>query len=109
MYKREYWQSVRGGCILSVVLIYALGGFDYSAGYDTEFIILRQLINFAVAIFIFMAGYFVPVEKIVQSGNWYLYWCLKFVLTFALSFCIVLIGQNMFKNKKNILKCIGFV
>lgn len=32
--KREYWQSIRGICILAVVLIHSLGGFDYTAGYD---------------------------------------------------------------------------
>ena len=33
---REYWQSVRGICILAVVLIHSLGGFDYSTGYNVE-------------------------------------------------------------------------
>ena len=33
--KREYWQGIRGICILAVVLIHSLGGFDYSVGYDT--------------------------------------------------------------------------
>ena len=61
--KREYWQSIRGICILAVVLIHSLGGFDYTGSYDTEFIILRQIINVAVATFGFMSGYFVPVEK----------------------------------------------
>ena len=57
--KREYWQSIRGICILAVVLIHSLGGFDYSTGYSVEFVILRQIINFAVATFVFMAGYIV--------------------------------------------------
>lgn len=29
--KREYWQSIREICILAVVLIHSLGGFNYSA------------------------------------------------------------------------------
>ena len=62
-YKREYWQTIRGICILAVVLIHALGGFDYAHDFNTEFVILRKLINFAVAVFIFMAGYFVPADK----------------------------------------------
>lgn len=73
--KKEYWQSIRGICILSVVLIHSLGGFDYSAGYGTEFIILRQIINFAVAVFVFMAGYFVSVDKLKDKkrlDNWLL-------------------------------------
>ena len=75
--KREYWQSIRGICILAVVLIHSLGGFDYSVGYDAEFIILRQVINFAVATFVFMSGYFVPVEKICNKDFSYKYWILN--------------------------------
>ena len=86
--KREYWQGIRGICILAVVLIHSLGGFDYSAGYDTGFIILRQVINFAVAIFVFMSGYFVPVEKISDKNFSYKEWlfnrggrlCIPFVI-----------------------------
>lgn len=72
--KREYWQSIRGVCILAVVLIHSLGGFDYSVGYIPEFITLRQIINFAVATFVFMSGYFVPVEKIRDKSFSYKEW-----------------------------------
>lgn len=75
--KREYWQSIRGICILAVVLIHSLGGFDYTGSYDTEFIILRQIINFAVATFVFMSGYFVPVEKICNKDFSYKEWVLN--------------------------------
>ena len=75
--KRKYWQSIRGICILSVVLIHSLGGFDYSVGYGTEFVILRQIINFAVATFVFMAGYFVPAEKINSNDFSYKEWILN--------------------------------
>lgn len=74
--KREYWQSIRGVCILAVVLIHSLGGFDYSVGYIPEFITLRQIINFAVATFVFMSGYFVPVEKIRDKSFSYKEWLL---------------------------------
>lgn len=77
MGKREYWQSIRGVCILAVVLIHSLGGFDYTVDYDTEFIILRQIINFAVATFVFMSGYFVPVEKIYNKDFSYKEWILN--------------------------------
>ena len=75
--KREYWQSIRGICILAVVLIHSLGGFDYSTGYNTTFVILRQIINFAVATFVFMAGYFVNVDafsdKELSFKHWIIY------------------------------------
>lgn len=66
MVKSTYWQSIRGICILAVVLIHALGGYNYVD--DTAFIILRQIINFAVATFIFMAGYFID-ENILKSND----------------------------------------
>jgi len=77
MDRRSYWQGIRGISILAVVMIHALGGFDYSTGYGTEFIILRQIINFAVATFVFMSGYFVPIEK-MQAGHFdYIAWILN--------------------------------
>lgn len=72
--KREYWQSIRGICILAVVLIHSLGGFDYSTGYNTAFVILRQIINFAVATFVFMAGYFVNVDALSDKEFSYKHW-----------------------------------
>ena len=75
MDKRIYWQLIRGICILAVVLIHALGGYNYSDGTaDTGFLILRQLINFAVATFIFMSGYFVNIEKIESKEYNYKSW-----------------------------------
>ena len=44
---------------------------------DAEFIILRQVINFAVATFVFMSGYFVPVEKICNKDFSYKDWILN--------------------------------
>lgn len=72
--KREYWQSIRGVCILAGVLIHSLGEFDYSTGYNGKFIILRQIINFAVATFVFMAGYFVNVDAMSNNEFNYKKW-----------------------------------
>lgn len=72
--KREYWQSIRGICILAVVLIHSLSGFDYSNGYGIEFAILRQIINFTVAAFVFMAGYFVNVDTLSDKEFSYKHW-----------------------------------
>ena len=75
--KRGYWQSIRGICILAVVLIHSLSGFDYSSASNVKFVILRQVINFAVAIFVFMAGYFVNIETLSEKSfsykNWIFY------------------------------------
>lgn len=86
--KRKYWQGVRGTCILAVVLIHSLGGFDYSTGYNMEFVILRQIINFAVATFFFMAGYFVNTDAMSDKEFSYKHWiicrggrlCIPFII-----------------------------
>lgn len=41
------------------MLIHSLSGFECSTGYNTAFVILRQIMNCAVAAFVFMAGCFV--------------------------------------------------
>lgn len=71
---RAYWQAIRGICILAVVLIHSLVGFQYADGRDTALIIIRQLINFAVPLFIFMAGYFVDPEKMTGDDFQYKKW-----------------------------------
>ena len=37
-------------------MIHSLGGFEYSTGYNVEFVIISQTINYAVATFVFMAS-----------------------------------------------------
>ena len=54
MKKQQYWQMVRGICILAVVMIHCPQGTA-----DLDQIVwlgIRQIINFPVALFIFMAG-----------------------------------------------------
>lgn len=65
--KDSFWQYVRGICIICVVLIHSKNGIEFenkiigSWNFD-YFLVLRQLINFPVAIFIFLAGYFTNIE-----------------------------------------------
>lgn len=66
--RSEYWQLIRGICILCVIMIHTL--YLTNIFYiNVSNIVMRRIINFAVAVFIFMAGYFVHVENI---GNFYL-------------------------------------
>lgn len=65
--KSRYWQKVRGICILAVILIHCPAGESGSSLYI--WMISRYIINFAVAMFIFMSGYFVNPEK-VKKGNY---------------------------------------
>lgn len=66
-YKSEYWQLVRGICILAVIMIHCPSGIEYSVIGRNCWLILRQLINFPVAMFIFMAGYFLIIDKIREN------------------------------------------
>ena len=59
--KSQYWQVVRGICILAVIAIHCPQGTD---GDLYTWLGIRQLIDFPVALFIFMAGYFVKPEKV---------------------------------------------
>jgi len=63
-----YWQYIRGICIICVILIHCKTGVGYennligSWNFD-YWLIFRQFINFPVAVFIFLAGYFTNIEK----------------------------------------------
>lgn len=49
------------------------------------------------------------VGKFIQSGNWYLYWSLRFAMTSIISFTIILAGQKILKSQKKLLRFIGFI
>ena len=61
--KDLYWQMIRGICILAVIMIHCPSGQGYSTLDYHTWIILRQVINFPVAIFVFLSGYFMTAEK----------------------------------------------
>lgn len=62
--KFQYWQMLRGICILAVIMIHCPSGQNYMKLDYTVWMIFRQFINFPVAMFIFLAGYFMIPEKI---------------------------------------------
>lgn len=68
------------------MLIHSLGGFNYSTGYSIELVIIRQIINFAVATFVFMAGYFVNVDALSDKEFSYKRWIIYRGVT-VYSFC----------------------
>lgn len=59
------WQFARGLAIIAVVLIHSPNGMTNDIGTlgFKSWMVLRQFINFPVALFIFMTGYFVNPEK----------------------------------------------
>ena len=60
----DFWQFIRGLCIAAVVLIHCPNGIGYSPVCFYSWFSLRQIINFPVATFVFMAGYFVSRQKV---------------------------------------------
>lgn len=66
--KDPYFQVIRGICICAVILIHCQAqGHSVAAEYYQ--IVLRQIINFAVATFIFMAGFFAHPYKLSGGGG----------------------------------------
>lgn len=67
--KDNYWQIIRGLCILAVIMIHCPTGVSYGIdGFEFKvWLTVRQFINFAVPIFFFMAGYFVNAKKCINN------------------------------------------
>lgn len=63
-----YFQAIRGICMCAVILIHCQAQ-GHSAASEYYQIVLRQIINFAVATFIFMAGFFTHPYKL-SGGYW---------------------------------------
>lgn len=66
--RNVYWQIIRGVCISAVVLIHCPNPLlsENRLDYNT-WLILRQLIDFPVPVFIFMAGFFVNTDKCLEN------------------------------------------
>ena len=66
--KNSYWQEVRGICIIAVVAIHILAEYQLRCkNIRLEWVLFRQLVNFAVPTFIFIAGYFTNISKVNDS------------------------------------------
>ncbi len=61
MAKDRYLQAVRGLAIAAVVLIHCLPVSDVS-------IVIRPFLNWAVATFLFLSGYFTDEAKVCGGG-----------------------------------------
>lgn len=70
--KNGFWQIIRGICILAVILIHCPNAISYGAAETSAWLVLRQVINFPVAIFFFMSGYFTNIQKCVENPGKYI-------------------------------------
>lgn len=110
----DFWQYVRAICIICVILIHCKNGIEYknsqsiSWNYDYWFLI-RQLINFPVATFIFLSGYFTNVETAVNSKLLYIFEKLKrLILPFIVwSSFYTFVNIISSEGKVDILKTFG--
>lgn len=65
--KNTFWQRIRGGTILAVILIHCYAGIDFPLNTLNGFsyFITRNLVNFPVDMFFFMSGFFMkPVDDV---------------------------------------------
>ena len=64
------WQVIRGICILAVILIHCSSYTQLDTSVNGWlYFIYRNLINFPVAIFMFVSGYFTNTQKILAGGG----------------------------------------
>jgi hypothetical protein len=87
-----YWNAVRGLCIILVILIHVTVPLNEDGIILPEWYLVRKLTAFPVAVFFFMAGYFVHIEKIEEAG--YLGVKIKRVLLPYILFSILYIVLN---------------
>ena len=98
MKKNEYFQNIRGICIILVIAIHLLRQNEQGNVNDFN-IILRTIMNFCVGIFIFLSGYFVNIKKVENNKKGWIIKRLKrlgipFLIFSALAATIALIENH---------------
>lgn len=117
--KQEFWQGVRGICILAVVFIHCSNGLAFegmgAAAWNYHYwVVSRQLVDFAVGLFLFLSGYFTrqqnalanPAgylkERLCRIGIPYVFWTL-FYTAFSGAYSVLIAG-NPYPLGKNLLR-----
>lgn len=88
-----YWNAVRGLCIVVVIFIHVTVPIYADGVIRWEWFVLRKITAFPVAVFFFMAGYFVHFDKI--NNMQYIWSKIKRVLIPYLLFSTVYIVLNI--------------
>lgn len=72
--RHPYWDALRGISIIAVIWIHARSGIEYldgpNAGNFAYWLSSRQVLNFPVALFLFLAGYFVNPSRLRPAMPW---------------------------------------
>lgn len=105
--KNNYYQMLRGICVLLVLLIHVLYITDNSyINYSN--IIIRRIINFAVPLFVFLAGYFI---KVGDLKSFYIKKVFRIIIPLLLWKVIYIIVDPLYVNEgfiniiKNFILC----
>ncbi|NYF12675.1 surface polysaccharide O-acyltransferase-like enzyme [Pseudoclavibacter sp. JAI123] len=72
--RSRFWDAARGVAILAVIWIHMPTGASFQGGEHAwnfdYWIASRQFLNFPVALFLFLAGYFVKPQRVTPPGLW---------------------------------------
>lgn len=73
-HKKEFWQVVRGLCIMAVIICHCpgLAKFESFSPDYMFFLVVRQMASFGVPVFLFISGFFVNPEKVMQKKCFFL-------------------------------------
>ncbi|MCC8088495.1 MAG: acyltransferase [Rikenellaceae bacterium] len=63
-------EKIRGICIIAVILIYSMPYISIEGQFTESLLPFRQIINFPVAFFIFLSGYFVKYNEKDLGFSW---------------------------------------
>lgn len=102
--KNQLIQTIRGICIICVVLIHSLIQDDSIKCSNEVNIIIRTVINFAVGTFIFFAGYFVKVEEVqFNKSSFYIKKAKRLLVPYVIWSIVYIVGLHMeYLREKNI-------
>ena len=105
MKKNQYFQCIRGICIVSVIVIHLLSKQE-NVMINNFNIVLRVIVNFCVGVFIFLSGYFVNIEKTKNEPKKWIIERIKRIGIPFLIFSILAATIQMIKNGDSIIKYI---
>lgn len=103
MKKNEYYQMIRGICIVFVIIIHLLSQQD-NQSINIFNIVIRTITNFCVGIFIFLSGYFVNIDKVKENKLRWIKNRLKRIGIPFLVFSTIVATISLVKNHDSIIK-----
>ena len=100
--KEDYWQIIRGFCIVAVILIHcpnALNTDYYGSVERFIWLIIRSVVNFPVPVFFFISGFFVKYNEKTGLKKYYISRLSRLLVPYIL-WSILYIIASITVNKK---------